>query len=108
MLRTMLIQEVLHDRSASARVAVVAADREVTLSYAQFSRMCRKLAADFLRAGARPGDRVAILLPDSIEFVAALFGALTAGLVVVPMDVHLRKVELLAMLGLIRPRILMT
>lgn len=44
-------------------------------------------AADFLaRQGLAPGDRVAIALPNNIEYVVAYYGALLAGAVAVPLN----------------------
>ena len=37
------------------------------------------------RAGVRPGDRVALIYPTSIEFIDALFGCVLAGAVPVPL-----------------------
>ncbi|HEV2489617.1 MAG TPA: benzoate-CoA ligase family protein [Candidatus Acidoferrales bacterium] len=44
-------------------------------------------AANALRAwGCEPGDRVLIVLPDSIEFIAAFFGAAKIGAIAVPVN----------------------
>jgi malonyl-CoA/methylmalonyl-CoA synthetase len=54
------------------------------ISYAQLEQRTRRVAA-FLRArGFGPGDRLAIFLENEVAFVDAYFGALRAGLVVVP------------------------
>ncbi|GGW80678.1 AMP-binding protein [Alteromonas halophila] len=55
-----------------------------TLTYAEIERHSRAVAAYFLeKAGLRPGDRVAIQLPNLIQNPIAVYGALRAGLVVV-------------------------
>lgn len=104
----MLIHSVLYDHDTSPQPAVVCADKGLAVSYAELSRISRGLADGFLREGLREGDRVAILLPNSIEFVAALFGTVTAGAVAVPMDIYLKRDDLLAILATIKPRILVT
>ena len=44
-------------------------------------------AANVLREwGCKPGDRVLIVLPDSIEFIAAFFGAARIGAIAVPVN----------------------
>jgi benzoate-CoA ligase family protein len=44
-------------------------------------------AANVLRAwGCQPGDRVLIILPDSVEFIAAFFGAAKTGAIAVPVN----------------------
>jgi long-chain acyl-CoA synthetase len=53
------------------------------ISYAELSRRGAVAAAAL---GVRPGDRVAIRLPNSAAFVAAYLGALRAGAIVVPLN----------------------
>lgn len=55
-----------------------------TLSYAEVERATRAFAA-FLqqRCGLRKGDRLAIMLPNLLQYPVAVFGAFRAGLVVV-------------------------
>src|SRR2546421_5126190 len=47
--------------------------------------LAAKYAAAMLRGGLKPGERVALALPDSAEFVFSFLGAMHAGLVPVPM-----------------------
>jgi acyl-CoA synthetase (AMP-forming)/AMP-acid ligase II len=82
---------------------VVAPEQSKTLSYAELSRMAKDLAADFQRHGLRPGDRVAILLPTSIEFATAFFAASAAGAVVAPLDIYMKRTELLGLLDVLKP-----
>jgi long-chain acyl-CoA synthetase len=53
------------------------------LSYAQLDALSRAFGAWLQQAGFRKGDRIAIMLPNSLQYPIALFGALRAGLVVV-------------------------
>jgi long-chain acyl-CoA synthetase len=53
------------------------------------ARVAERLAADGLRAG----DRVALMVPNVPEYVAAYYGILRAGGVVVPLDVDLKRDE---------------
>ncbi len=53
--------------------------RERRCSYAQLSRAADLLGAALQRRGVRKGDRVAILLENSIEVAAALYGILRIG-----------------------------
>src|ERR1044071_9406757 len=77
-----LIPSILFDRAHSSRPAVICADRPAVLSYAELARLTQDVAAALRRQQVRARDRVAILLPTSIEFAAAFFGALTAEAVV--------------------------
>ena len=46
----------------------------------------QRVASGFLALGLAKGDRVAIMLDNGPEFIAAWFGLATAGLVQVPMN----------------------
>jgi amino acid adenylation domain-containing protein len=61
-------------------------DGEETISYGEMQRWSARIASFLIGAGTRPGDRVGILLSKSIEAVAAIYGALRAGAVYVPID----------------------
>jgi len=54
-----------------------------TLSYAETDRLARAFAAYLQGLGLQAGERVAIMLPNLLQYPVALFGALRAGLVVV-------------------------
>jgi long-chain acyl-CoA synthetase len=56
------------------------------VSYAELDRRVSVAAALLRAAGVGPGDRVAVRLPNSPGFVAAYFGALRAGAIVVPLN----------------------
>ena len=60
------------------------ANMGVELTYGELDRLSRDFGA-FLRSELRlePGDRVAIMLPNVLQYPVALFGALRAGLTVV-------------------------
>ncbi|HSU84339.1 MAG TPA: AMP-binding protein, partial [Thermoanaerobaculia bacterium] len=53
------------------------------LTYADLDLQARRVGA-LLQRQARPGDRVVLMLPPGLEFVAAFFGCLYAGVVAVP------------------------
>ncbi len=53
------------------------------LTYRQVAALANRFAVELKEHGVRPDDRVMIALPDGPEFVAALFGTLQIGAVVV-------------------------
>ncbi len=55
-----------------------------TWTFADLARETSWMAEEFRRHGAQTGDRVAILMPMSLEMVACFFGAFRAGLSVIP------------------------
>lgn len=54
-----------------------------TLSYGEVDKMSRQLGAYLQSRGLKPGDRMAIMMPNSLQYPIALFACLRAGLVVV-------------------------
>jgi len=62
------------------RTAFVSMDK--TLSYAEFDRQARHLAAWLQGQGLKPGTRVAIMMPNVLQYPVALLGVLRAGCVV--------------------------
>ena len=62
------------------RVAVYYEDQKFT--YAEVQRMANRVGNALLALGLNMEDRVLIVLPDSIEFVAAWFGAAKIGAVI--------------------------
>jgi benzoate-CoA ligase family protein len=56
--------------------------------------------------GVEPEQRVAILLPDGLEWAATFFGALRIGAVAVPLNTRLRPAEWVTMLADCRARVL--
>ncbi|QQZ28563.1 AMP-binding protein [Thiothrix subterranea] len=54
------------------------------LTYAEVDRLTQQFAAYLIHgAGLKPGDRIALMMPNLLQYPIALFGALRAGLVVV-------------------------
>ena len=53
------------------------------LTFAQLDELTRDFAAWLQAAGLVKGDRIAIMLPNTLQYPIALFGALRAGLIVV-------------------------
>lgn len=56
-----------------------------TVTWAQISQRARVVAEELGLCGS-PGDRVAILAPQGLEYIAAFFGALEAGFIAVPLS----------------------
>jgi len=71
-------------RIHSDRAALVFGDEVV--SYADLDRRSRCIAGGLHSLGARRGDRVALLLPNGIEYVVADLAIARTGLVKVPLN----------------------
>ena len=63
------------------------------LTYGELDVLSDRLAAGLDSAGLRPGDPVALQLPNIPQFLVAYFGILKAGGVVVPLNVMLKARE---------------
>ena len=67
---------------------------ETEISYAALLAQARNIAAHLqTRFGVKPGDRVALWVKNCPEFVPAVFGILSAGGVVVPINNFLKPAE---------------
>src|SRR5258708_2297621 len=60
-------------------------EHETVFSWAELHARAQKTAAGLARDGVRPGDRVALILPTSVDFVDAFFGTLLSGAIPVPL-----------------------
>ena len=65
----------------SGRTAYMNFGKEMT--FAEWARMSRDFAAYLQHLGLKKGDRIAIMLPNILQYPIAILGALRAGLVVV-------------------------
>src|SRR5205814_4586400 len=80
--------------------------REGDLTYAQLQAQVNRAGNVFRAAGIGPEQRVAILLPDGAEFVAAFIGAMKIGAVPVPINTEAQPADLAFMLHDCRARAL--
>jgi long-chain acyl-CoA synthetase len=62
---------------------------DVTLTYRQLDERMRRVAGMLRGLDVRPGSRVALLFPNEWPFVEAIFGAMRAGAVPVPLNIRL-------------------
>lgn len=58
-------------------------DEECRLNFAELDRLARALAEP-IRAHTRPGGRALLIFPQGLDFIAAWFGCLYAGVIPVP------------------------
>ncbi|MBS1843708.1 MAG: long-chain fatty acid--CoA ligase [Actinobacteria bacterium] len=65
-----------------------------TMTYGELEDRVARAATLLRKHGLKPGDRVAVMLPNVLEFPLAYYGALHAGGIVVPMNVLLKRREI--------------
>ncbi len=89
--RKKTLNEVLHAHSdeISDKIAVTVFDAETStdLSYAEIIRSGLR-AAELINKFTKPGDRVLIVMPTSVDFISAFFGCLFSGRIAVPLPVE--------------------
>jgi long-chain acyl-CoA synthetase len=83
-------------RRPDAEAVVAGAER---LSWAQLDEAVDRAAAGYAARGLAPGERVAVQLPNGVDWLRAALGALRAGLVVVPVNTAYTDPELEHVLG---------
>jgi acyl-CoA synthetase (AMP-forming)/AMP-acid ligase II len=93
-------------------VTVVDSDLEVAgqLTYGQLASRSRTLGA-WLRSRGAAGEPVVVVLPTGLDFVAAFFGCLEAGSIVVPAAAPRTQAEAQRLVGIVddcTPRLLLT
>jgi acyl-CoA synthetase (AMP-forming)/AMP-acid ligase II len=82
----MRIGELIRRAGATFGAAPALVDDRRTMSFAEFDEATDRLGNALLASGFEPGDRVAVLLPNSVESVVAYYGLVKAGLVRVPLN----------------------
>jgi len=80
------VSELLRRQAAAQPAKVAFRDRRRATTYAELERTTATLAGHIRERGLEPGDRVAIFLPNSVEWIETCFAVLRAGGVVVPIS----------------------
>jgi amino acid adenylation domain-containing protein len=75
------------DRALITPDLPAAEDLDRKLTYAQLIREAASLGSGLRARGVAEGDRVALLIPNSVDFIVAALGCLWAGAVFVPLAV---------------------
>jgi benzoate-CoA ligase family protein len=78
---------------------------DASLSYAELQILANRFGNLLRGEGVRPEERVIIALPDGLDYVAALFGVLKIGAVVVMVNPHLKPDALRAVFDFTRARL---
>lgn len=66
---------------------------QMQMRYAELNGAANKIANGLRDRGVRPGDKVAIMLPNTPHFVMCYYGILKAGATVVPLNVLFKQHE---------------
>jgi long-chain acyl-CoA synthetase len=96
---TFNLASILTETALAAPDAPVHRFMGTTTTYGQLDEQSGRFAAGLREAGLEPGDVVALQLPNLPPFLTAYFGALKAGMVVLPLNPLLMAPELEYHLG---------
>ncbi len=91
-------------------IALIEAETGARISYSALDSQVSATAAALLKSGlipSRTGDRVAMLMGNSIEFVVSYFGIVRAGLVPIPLNPGYTSRELTEILEVSQAKILL-
>jgi acyl-CoA synthetase (AMP-forming)/AMP-acid ligase II len=86
----------LHAKWRGARTALIEGERRLT--WREFERETARTAAGLENLGLNAGDRVAVLMDNSLEMVILLFGILRFGGVAVPLNVSISDASVARMI----------
>lgn len=78
--------ELLVERAAQYGSKVAYWDSHKEVSYLELSRQTNKISRKLRSKGLIPGEKLAIYLPNSVNWVLACYGAVRAGLIAVPIS----------------------
>ena len=95
----MLIHDLLVETAARSPLATALIAEGRRRNFAEIDRDSDRVACALQAAGIRRGDRVAVMLENSAEFVVSLFGILKAGGVFVPVNPTMKTAKLAYILG---------
>jgi acyl-CoA ligase (AMP-forming) (exosortase A-associated) len=85
-----LLHEMLEAKAAALPDAPAVSDRNATLTYGQLAGAVAAAASGLTSLGVCRGDRIAVWLPKRNEIVVALYAAMRAGGVAVPVNALLK------------------
>jgi long-chain acyl-CoA synthetase len=90
-------------RRLSGKTALICGEKKLTWS--ELNSYASGLARDLSTQGVSEGDRVAILLPNGIEFVVAFLAILKLGATPAPLNPFIKEEELAAFQADLRPKL---
>src|SRR5580700_8019525 len=74
------------------------------VTFAQLHDRVRRLAAALTQAGFEPGDRLALLLPNGLQYIELVYACGWLGIIAVPINTRLSPVEIDHVLADASPR----
>ncbi len=88
----------------AGKAAIIQNERSVT--YSELDEASNKVANALMKMSVHKGDRVAMLLSNSPEFVSVFFGIIKTGGIAVPLDTRYKAGELARIFNSCQPKVL--
>jgi amino acid adenylation domain-containing protein len=105
------VNSVLHaivDRALASPNHVAATDLERHVGYGQLLDEVARVGAGLRRRGVEEGDRVALFIPNSVDFVVAALACLWTGAIFVPLAVTDPSTRLASVVADCAPKVIVT
>ena len=103
-----LIHHFLENSAARYPDKVAVIHEKIRATYGQINSDADCLASFLVQRGVKKGDRVVILMENSVEYVVAYYGILKAGAVAVPLGTDLKPDGLNPLLAELEPAAIIT
>lgn len=104
----MLLHELLRNSAHKYPTKTAIVYQKERISYSELDKRSDQCCYFLLDSGLRKGDRVALFLENSVNYVVAYFGILKAGGVVVPLNTQFVRRELESLLNDFTPKFVFT
>jgi len=104
----MLIHHFLENSAAAFPDKVALIHGEVRATYSQINKMASRLASWLIGNNVQKGDRVVIILENSLEYVVGYYGNLKAGCIVVPLTTDIKSDALNLLLKELEPKVIIS
>lgn len=92
------LDDLLRQAAADAPTSEAVVDGQRRRNYMELDAAADAIALGLLARGIQPGQRVALLLSNRLEFVECLFGIIRMGAIAVPLNVREQRFELQSIL----------
>ena len=94
-----LIPELIKQNSKWLANKPALVDKDKTLNWQELGERTNKIANYFLSMGLTSGDKVVILMKNSNEMMESMLGVISAGLVVVPLNISINDIAIITMVN---------
>ncbi len=105
---SILIHHFLEQSAKSFPDKIALIHEEIRATYKQINTTANHLARGLLDLGVNKGDRVVLILENSLEYVAGYYAALKTGALVVPLSSDLKPDGLRPLLAELEPKIILS